>query len=60
MLTVFREAVAQAGGVRAFARQSEVHPSLVGAALQDGGKVGPKLLAAAGLTRIITYARVTP
>lgn len=59
MRNVLKTLVVEAGGLRAFARQTGLHVPSLSEAL-NGGPVGPKLLAAAGLTRIVTYARVTP
>ena len=59
MLKEFREAVAKAGGCRGFARQGGIHHSVVADAVRTE-VVGPRLIAALGLTRIVTYARVQP
>lgn len=50
-----RVAVAEAGGVRAFAVQTGNAQSVVSEAV-NGGAVGPKLLSSIGLARVVTYA----
>ena len=54
MRTMLQTEVAAAGGLRAFARKAGLHVPSLSEAL-NGGPVGPKLLAALGLTRRITY-----
>ena len=53
------EAVTAAGGLRAFARLAGMNHSTVSEAL-NGGPVGPKMLEAAGIERVVSYRpRVT-
>ena len=56
MLKALEQAVEDAGGTRAFARLAGVGHSHVSRAL-NGGSVGPALLAAAGLERVVAYRR---
>lgn len=58
MMEALEQAVVTAGGVRAFARLADTQPSYVSRALRDPSLVGPKLLTAAGIERIVTYRRV--
>ena len=60
MLKALERAVEEAGGTRAFARLAGVNHSHVSQALRGNATVGPALLAAAGLERIVTYRRVAP
>lgn len=59
MLKALQQAVDEAGGMRAFARMAEVDVSHVSRALNGGAAVGPALLAAAGLERVVTYRKVS-
>ena len=60
MLEAFSAAVRAAGGVRGFARLANVQPSYVSRALRCEDGIGPTLLAAAGIERIVRYRRMTP
>ena len=57
MLNVLSKVVEEAGGARAFARVSGINQSHITRALNGDASVGPALLAAAGLERVVAYRR---
>ena len=58
MLDAFSAAVKESGGVRGFARLAGVQPSYVSNALRGVVPISDRLLAAAGIERVITYRRI--
>ena len=58
MRRALAQAIEQAGSMRRFAKASGVNPSLISLASRGKVPVGPKLLEALKLERVVSYRRV--